>query len=248
MGFFDKLRDMVSTVDLAGRDQLDRPNLRRQVVDGILGLKQRGRRGVESLPPAVTITVTVSSGNAGVVRRFVDDSTFDHEIEAELLNRLVGARAEALPVRAYVIEEGERTAVVVSEATAGVLGWLVVLDGDVAGSAAALSASRAEHRVGRSGWHGDGGVPNDIVASNEARFVSRRAAVIERVGSGLMIRSLDQGDCLVVVRADGRRIRPVNTRARRVKLEFGDQIELTDGATQKITLALRAQAPEEGEE
>jgi hypothetical protein len=246
MGFFDKLREMIPQVELPDRDLLDRPNLRREVVEGILKLKQRGRRGVEALPPAVTVAVTVAEGSTGVVRRFLDDPAFDTEIEAELLNRLVGARAEALPVRAYVVQTGPRSSVAVSESDAGVIGWIEVIDGDAAGRVISLSASRAEHRLGRGEWHGDGGVPNDIiVASQEARFVSRRAAVIERIGSGVMIRTLDQGECLVVIRTSGRRIRPINTRAQRVKLEPGDRIELTDGSTQRVTLQFRATPPEE---
>jgi len=245
MGIFDTLREMLPKVELPDRDQLDRPNLRRQVVEGILRLKQRGRRGVEALPPAIAITITVGEGSVGVVRRFVDAPEFDREIEAELLNRLVGVRAEALPVRAYTVETGPRSVVTVSEATAGILGFLVVEDGDAAGRVFSIRADRAEHRLGRGAWHGDGGLPNDIVASEAARFVSRRAAVVERVGSGIMVRALDQGDCLIVVRSDGRRVRPVNTRAQRVKLEFGDQIELTDGGSQQVRLRLLASAPGE---
>lgn len=245
MGFFDTLLGMVNSGSGGGRDGMDRPNLRRQVVGEILRLKQRGKRGVELLPPAVTITITVGSGSVEVVRRFVGDTSFDKEIEAELLNRLVGAQSEALPLRTYVVQEGDGKPVTVTESAGGVFGWLEICDGDRAGEVVALSTSRAEHRVGRGAWHGDGGVPNDVIASEDARFVSRRAAVIERGSLGLAIRALDQGDCLLVVRADGRRVRPSNTRARRVKLEFGDQIELTDGGTQKITLRLCAQAPAE---
>ena len=245
MGFFDKLREILPTVDMPDRDLLDRPNLRRTVVDNILQLRQRGRRGIDTLPAAVTITVTIADGSVGVVRRFVDDPSFDQEIEAELLNRLVGTQSDSLPVRAYVVEAGERSSVSVTDAASGTMGWIRVLDGDAAGRSFPISIERAEHRLGRTVWHGEGGLPNDIIASEQARFVSRRAAVIERVGSGIMIRALDQKDCLVIVRESGRRVRPSHTRAQRVRLESGDHIELTDGGEQSITLVFSVSPPEE---
>ena len=240
MGLMDTLKSLVRAADGdASADQLDRPNLRREVVGGLLALKRRGHRGVEALPPAATVTITVGAGSLEVVRRFVDDPLFDQEIDAELLNRLVGARQDALPIRRYIIQAGSRTAVVVAESSGGVSAWIALPDG----AAVPLSAERREYRLGRGPQHGDAGLPNDICLDDALRFVSRRAAIIERAGSGLMLRALDQGECLLVVRPDGSRTRPANTRSRRVRLMPGDQIELTDGAAQSVCLSVLEAAP-----
>ena len=80
MGLLDRLRSLVDS----DSDSLDRPDLRRQVVDGILALRRRGQRGVEVLPLSVKIAVTVGEGSVEVVRRFVDEPDFDAEIDRVL--------------------------------------------------------------------------------------------------------------------------------------------------------------------
>lgn len=232
MGFLDRLRALVDT----DSDNLDRPDLRRRVVDGILRLKRRGTRGVEILPLSVRVEVTVGEGSVEVVRRFVDEPSFDQEIDAELRNRLVGTRSEALPRRRYVVRAGERTAVSVTESDIGATALLLIRGGDRDGDTITLSAGHTEHRIGRGEWHETGAVANDIVLP--APFVSRRAAVLRVAGSALEISALDQGECLVVVRADGKRIRPVNTRSRRVRVGPGDLLEFNDGGGRRISVEI----------
>ena len=65
-------------------------------------------------------------------------------------------------------------------------------------------------------------------------------------GSALEVTSLDQGECLVVVRPDGKRVRPVNTRSRRVRVGPGDLLEFNDGGGQRICVAILE--PDLGEE
>src|SRR5688500_6225737 len=107
MSMLEKLKGLLDGEPVA--DRLDRPNLRRQVVEGILTLKRRGQRGAEVLPPAVAVAVTVGEGGVEVVRGFVKDPTFDQEVEAALRNRLVNAAS--LPLRSYTVEVGPKTRV-----------------------------------------------------------------------------------------------------------------------------------------
>ncbi|MEL6344937.1 MAG: FHA domain-containing protein [Myxococcota bacterium] len=233
MGLLDRLKAMLGEAR-SSRDQFDRPDLRREVVQQILALKQRGRRGVETLPHALTVSITVAEGSVEVVRGFVDDPSFDNEIGAELLNRLVGARGDALPARFYAVNAGKTSSVVVQEKAAGVLARLRLPDG----SFTPLDARRREIRVGRGPHHGSNGLSNDIALDEAHRFISRRAALIERAGSGVTVRSLDQGECLVVIRSDGKRIRPKNTRAGSVRLQPGDTLSFTDGGDQAVSIQI----------
>ncbi|MFT5685389.1 MAG: hypothetical protein ACI8RZ_006340 [Myxococcota bacterium] len=239
MGLLDRLRALVEP----DSDSLDRPDLRRRVVDGILKLRRRGQRGVEILPLSVLVTVTVGAGSVEVVRRFVDEPAFDAEIDAELRNRLVGIRPDALPRRRYVVAEGEQTGVVVAESDTGITARLCIRGGDRDGERLILSAGHREHRIGRGEWHEPGTVANDIALG--ASFVSRRAAVLRVAGSALEVSALDQGECLVVVRRDGKRIRPTNTRSRRVRVGPGDILEFNDGGGQRICVEILSPDEEE---
>jgi hypothetical protein len=232
MGLLDRLRALVEP----DANSLDRPDLRRQVVDGILKLRRRGQRGVEVLPLSVLVTVTVGDGSVEVVRRFVDEPAFDAEIDAELRNRLVGIRPDALPRRRYVVAVGEQTRVVVTESDTGISARLRIVGGARDGARITLSAGHREHRIGRGEWHESSTIANDIALS--ASFISRRAAVLRVAGSALEISSLDQGECLVVVRPDGKRIRPSNTRTRRVRVGPGDVLEFNDGGEQRVCLEI----------
>lgn len=232
MGILDRLRSLVDS----DSDSLDRPDLRRRVVDGILHLRRRGSRGVEILPLSVLVEISVGDGSVEVVRRFVDDPTFDQEIDAELRNRLVGTRSEALPRRRYLVSASEQTGVSVTESDTGATARLCIRGGDRDGEVLTLSAGHQEHRIGRGEWHETGTVANDIILP--APFVSRRAAILRLAGSALEISALDQGECLVVVRADGKRIRPVNTRSRRVRVGPGDLLEFNDGGGRRISVEI----------
>ncbi len=239
MGLLDRLRALVDP----DSDSLDRPDLRRRVVDEILRLRRRGQRGVEQLPLSVLVTVTVGEGSAEVVRQFVDEPAFDDEIDAELRNRLVGMRPDALPRRRYVVVAGGQTGVVVTESDSGVTARLCIRGGDRDGDCIVLSGGLREHRIGRGEWHEPGTITNDIALG--AAFVSRRAAILRVAGSALEISALDQGECLVVVRRDGKRVRPVNTRSRRVRVGPGDLLEFNDGGGQRICVEILSPDEEE---
>jgi len=239
MGLFDRLRALVEP----DSDSLDRPDLRRRVVEGILQLRRRGQHGVEMLPLSVLVEVVVGEGSVEVVRRFVDEPAFDGEIDGELRNRLVGVRPDALPRRRYVVSSGERSAVTVSESDSGITARLCIRGGDRDGERLSLSAGLREYRMGRGEWHEPGVVANDIALG--AAFVSRRAAVLRVAGSALEVTALDQGECLVVVRSDGKRIRPTNTRSRRVRVGPGDLLEFNDGGDQQICVEIQSPDGEE---
>ena len=226
-------------------DLLDEPTLRQLIVERTLALRQRGRRGIDQLPPVVAVQVTVAADRSvAAVRAYLDDPAFDDEIGAALANRLVGLGA-AVPTRLYAIEGGDRSAVSVREAAAGAWAVLRVEGGDRDGATLSLTGNRPRYHLGRGPWHGEGEAPaNDLMVSDGDRFVSRRAAVLRRAGSGLEIAALDQGEYLAIVRADGRRIRPTHARSGRVRLAIGDRIELSDGERQRVVLHVERPAAE----
>lgn len=228
-----------------GRDELDQPNLRQQIVEQILRLKQRGAQGAETLPAVVEVSVEVGEGSVGVVQGFLDDPGFDRDVEADLLNRLVKISEEGLPVRVYGrVQASSQTRVTVRETTEGHLAWLEVQGGDQHGTWISITTAQPEWRLGRGAWHGnDELVANDIVVSHEARFVSRRAAQLRRFGSGLMLESLDQGEFLTVIRRNRQRIRPTHVRSGMVAVHPGDTVEFTDGEEERILVRMHRDLP-----
>ncbi len=201
----------------------------------------------------VSVTITVpQERSVAVVRGYVDDPAFDDEVGAALANRLVGVGA-AVPMRLYDVgspppdspqKDDERgtvqptaSTVTVREAAGGAWACLRIEGGDRDGEVIPIAGNRPRYHVGRGDWHGDSEAPaNDLVISNGDRFISRRSAVLRRAGSGLEVASLDQGEFLVVVQPDGRRIRPTHARTGRVRIATGDRIELTDGERQRVVL------------
>jgi hypothetical protein len=222
---------------LSGRDGLDRPSLRRLAVQEILRLRQRGAKGSDTLPRAVRVIVDVGPASREVVQGFVDDPSFDREVGAELSNRLAGMGADSLPFRSYRViatEDATEPAVRAVEAGDEPAHWLYIDSGDRRGEVVPLEAGQASYRLGRGPWHGSqGSQPNDVVLTEKEQFVSRRAAVLERSGTGYLLTSLDQGEFLTVQRADGRRIRPFRVRGGRVPVGPGDRIELDNGGDDK---------------
>ncbi len=245
IGILNRVKRVIaSTASEAGRETLDQPSLRQAVVKGVMVLRQRGQRGVDALPRAVQVRIRIGQGSEAVVRRIVDDPQFDADVEADLLNRLVGARAEALPVRNYDIQTDELTSVTVVESSNDAIAWLQIEGGDREGERYPFEATEGCYLLGRGPWHGrDKLLANQMVVSDNDRFVSRRAALLRRAGSGLEIESRDQGDSLVVVRENGRRIRPTHVRERRVSLRPGDAIEFSDGGSQVVRMRLHARQP-----
>ncbi len=224
-------------------DALDQPNLHKRVVGGIMRLKRRGPRGAEKLPPVVGVLIEVGQGSMAVVQSFIDDPEFDRDVEHDLLNRLVKIRGDGLPTRLYEVRAAARTRVTVAETTDGNLAWLQIDGGDCHDAWYNLALSQAEWRLGRGPIHGDDNqIANDVSVSNTELFVSRKAAVLRRVGSGLVVESLDQGDYLAGLK-DGQRLRPTHARSATVKVRPGDAIEFSDGKSKKIMVRVHSRLP-----
>ena len=228
----------LKTLLTGGASELGQPDLLRKVVDGILKLKRHGGRGIEVLPAEVDVNITVAEGGVQAIESFLEDPTFDRDVEAALLNRLVHAREDRMPVRHYKVKAGDRTTVEVTEIQARTL-QLRVAGGDRDGTAFALPAGRRDLLIGRGPWHGDDQqVANDVIVADKEKTVSRRAARVRRSGAAMEIESLDQREAMVVVKPDGSRLRPALAATGRVQLRPGDAIEFTDGAKTVLTLHL----------
>ena len=80
------------------------------------------------------------------------------------------------------------------------------------------------------------GGDNDLVVCERTQFVSRRAGRLVRAGHLIEVHALDQGDLLVVRRADGETVRPARTARGCVAIRGGDAIELGDGRGGIVTL------------
>ncbi len=240
----NRIKQAVAGNDDGSADSLDEATLRQTLVERILALRQRGPMGVDQLPQVVEVTISVSDDRSvDVVRGYVDDPGFDDEVGAALANRLVGVGAN-IPLRLYTVERAGKTSIAVHEADGGAWAQMRIEGGDRDGVRVAIAGDRPRYHLGRGDWHGDGEAPaNDIIVSDGDRFISRRAGVLRRAGSGLEITSLDQGEFLVVIRPNDQRLRPTHARSGRIRLAIGDRIELTDGRRQRIVLHLERRTP-----
>ena len=219
---------------LAG--ELGQPDLVRRTTEAIAALARHGSRGHLVLPEEVEVRIRVGEGSVQVVERFVQDPAFDREIEARLLNELVRLAPEGLPVRRYVVETAERTSVEAREAPPPRF-KLRIEGGDRDGAEITLAPGRRQYLLGRSEWHGDEQqVANDVVLCENERAVSRRAARLRRSTRGLELESLDQQEAVVVVRADGERLRPALSASGCVAVRAGDRIEFTDGRSPVLSV------------
>jgi hypothetical protein len=101
--------------------------------------------------------------------------------------------------------------------------------------------------MGRGRWHGDDEVlVNDVVVSENDLFVSRRAALLRRAGSGLEVEAHDQGDSLSVV-SGGKSIRPSRVRRGAVPVHPGDVIQFYDGREKAIKVRVHRRLPVAGQ-
>jgi len=227
-----------------GSDELGWDDLVRRVVDRIAPLAHHGPRGGVTFPAQVEVRITVATGSAEVVQRFVAAPAFDREVGAVLANRCDCPPA-ALPPRSYRVAPGERDAIEVSEGQAP--RWqLRVEGGDRDGAVLELPAGAGELSFGRGEWHGpDRQLRNDLVVCEQIAFVSRRAGRLHRTGARVEVEALDQGDLLVVRRRGGTSLRPTRTPTGRVALEPGDAIELGEGGGGRAVRLLVARAGEE---
>lgn len=213
----------------ASADELSQPDLLRKVTEEFVRLARHDDKGVPLLPKEVEVHIRVGAGSVQVIERFVQDPSFDRELEARLLNELVRLQPEALPLRKYIVETADTTSVLVRELKPRQY-RLRIEGGDRQGAKFPLPQGRRDFLLGRGEWHGDDpGSVNDIVLSESEKAVSRRAARLHRGSLGLELEALDQRDALVVVRPNGERVRPVLSANGRVVVGTEDVIEFTDG-------------------
>lgn len=243
MGLFDKLKpvlDKLKPVVDGGDQELGRDDLLRQVEEGILALRRHGVKGREVFPPAVRIRIQVAEGSVLTLQGFVSDPAFEQDLEARLRNRLVAAGV--LPARKYVVERGDSSQVTVEEDAKALLGRAQVVGGDKDATITSLEPSRKEWRLGRGRWHqersDDQRLPNDIVLTDNLPWISRAAAILHRSGALMEVESRQQGEFLIVVRADGAQLRPAMTASGRVPVRPGDRLEFHDGADQRLTVII----------
>ncbi len=240
------VRGTAETVAAAGDDELGREDLLREACDGILKLKRHGAKGKEVFPPGVIIRVTARDGSLESLRRFVADQQFEQDLDAMLKNRLT--EPGILPARRYVVALGEHNRVAVEDDTMGIQAQFVVEGGDKDGDVFLVQLSQREWRLGRGRWHQEHGddqrVANDVILTDTLPWISRAAAVIERTGAFLEIVSRQQKDFLVVVKADGAKIRPHLTASGRAPVAVGDRLEFHDGVSGLLTLRVE-RMPEE---
>ncbi len=221
-----------------GANELGFDDLIRRVAGELVRLKRFGAQGEVVFPMEVIVEITVGEGSVATVQELVDRPDLDREVGAMLANRCDVA-IDQLPRREYVVTAGERTAVEVSEGAPRA--WQIIVDGgDRTGTTLVLPASWSEAAFGRGAWHGnDQHARNDLVVCEHTEFVSRRAGRLYRAGHLIEVVSLDQGDQLIVKRANGEAMRPSRTARGRVAVRPGDTIELSDGRTDALRLLVQ---------
>ena len=125
-------------------------------------------------------------------QRFVDEPTFDREVEAALRNKLVRAREDRMPVRRYFVKAGKKTQVSVKE-TPPKTYQLKIEGGDRAGNTVPMQGDKRVFLIGRGPWHGDDQqVANDLIVSESEKAISRRAARLHRVSGSFELARLTQ--------------------------------------------------------
>ncbi len=222
----------LSGVLRGGSDEISWDDLLRRVVDRIVALRRWGARGETALPEAIAIALAVPQNSVEVVRGFTRDERFDRELGAMLANRLDRA-VDELPLRDYTVEAGDKLAIEVSEAAPRA--WeIAITGGDLDGRTLPLAG--ADLTFGRGSGEGPRG---DLVVCEHTAFVSRRAGRLTRTGHRVEVAALDQGDLLIVRRANGEVVRPARTARGRIALAAGDAIELSDGRDGIVRLVVR---------
>ncbi len=225
-----------------GADEVGRETVLTSVVDAVWRLATHGARGAPRLPPSVCVRIAAPEPSRGAVERLVAAPDFDDAIDRALANRVLAS--DGVPLRRYEVVAGARLAAVAEEAPALCL-RLVVEGGDRDGAVTVIDAWQREATVGRGAWHGpDRRLRNDVVITDSAAFVSRRAARLRRRGAAVEVEALDQGDCLAVRSAAGPLVRPSRSPGGWARVAPGDALELDDGDGQVLRVWVRAQEVE----
>ncbi len=214
-------------------DRLDRPGLLRAAAEAIEALARRGARDSVQLPTGVTVRIELQDAT-GPVKAWVEDPALARELDAELRNRLPTLTGPP-PLLSFEVVEGERDAVRAVEREVLAAAWVRVEDGDRAGQRTPLSARRAEHFLGRG--PGDEGLPNDVVLTDRAAFVSRRAAVLRHTAAGWELEALDQGELLEVTGPDGAQ-RPRRSLSGRARVLPGQALRFLGPSGEALTVLL----------
>jgi hypothetical protein len=223
------LKALFEGLGQASADELSQPDLLRKVTDEFVRLARHDERGVPLLPKEAEVHIRVGAGSVQVIERFVEDPSFDRELEARLLNELVRLQPEALPLRRYVVEAADTTSVEVRELKPRRY-RLRIEGGDRDGARFPLPQGRRDFLLGRGEWHGDDpGSVNDVVLSESEKAVSRRAARLHRGSAGLEIEARAHRAGRGVGRPHRERVRPVLSANGRVVIGTEDVIEFTDG-------------------
>lgn len=211
-----------------GGDELGWDDLIRRIVEAIAPLAAYGRKGDVTFPEAVIVRITVEEGRRTVVQSFIDKPELDRDVGAALANKC-DVQPQALPTREYVLSAADRTSITATEGAPRE--WkIAIVGGDRDGQSVTLPANWTELQFGR----GD----NDITICDKTEFVSRRAGKLFRSGNQLEVKSLDQGDELVVRRNDGETVRPARTARAHAVVKAGDTLELGDGRGAVVKLVV----------
>jgi hypothetical protein len=207
----------------------------RQTVAAMLTLRHRGERGRDVFPSEIEVLIRAAPGNLEVIRNFVADIAFDHDVEAALANRLVQSTPEELPTRRYVVVEatapGTEPFVMARPSTTPTEYELHVTVGDCQGHTAPIPIGMRLMVFGRREKVTTfDELPIDLPIPTQNASVSRRAGRLHRAGGRFEIEALDQRRNLLLRRPGEVRERlPFNSSTKRLPLEPEvDEIVLTD--------------------
>lgn len=220
---------------LTGDRELGWDDLVSEVANGIGTLSRHGRVGAVAFPLTARVEIGVAEGSIGTVNGFVVDPRFDTEVDDRLVNAFPTASA-AFPLRHYIVSDQGNPGVRVSEGTEDSLQF-AIHGGDRDGHKVPLSTGKSTLHAGRGPWHGAvNGLANDIMLSEHAQWVSRRAFRLSRRGA-LFIVEVDAGtDDIEVVSHTGTTLRPARAPAGAVTLRPGSRVVLSGPQAAAIEL------------
>src|SRR5262245_39686207 len=92
-------------------DAWSKDALLRLVSKEIANLRSFGARGGAALPRRLGVELRAPAGALPLVRQFLEDPSFDRELDADLLNRIPDLPASELPLRRYRLVAADEVAV-----------------------------------------------------------------------------------------------------------------------------------------
>ncbi len=225
--------------------------MRSMAVARILQQKAYDPAGVEMFPPFLSVLFLVGTGPAATAQRFADDPAFARDVREALLNRLTRATPASLPMLEFRAVPADRDGVEIDDSPTAMPDELYLLASDHGApytwddDSLDLPTGRRVFTLGRGPWHGRGDQQrNDLQLPTSARFVSRRAARLERCGSRLIVTALDQDDRLCVL-WNGRTVRPARVPSGRAEIGMEGRIEiLGDAEEEHLVLKVLGSVPD----